>query len=59
MDTDEVIAVLRKCGVFTGLSDVELNAIAKLGKIEKFKPGDTLYLQGDEIVCSVRRAGIA
>jgi CRP-like cAMP-binding protein len=46
MDTDEVIGVLRKCGVFAGLSDVELNAIAKLGKIEKFKAGDTIYPQG-------------
>ena len=46
MDTDEIIAVLRKCGVFSGLSDVELNAIAELGKIEKFKAGDTIYLQG-------------
>lgn len=46
MNTDEVVAVLRKCGVFAGLSDVELNAIAKLGKIEKFKAGDTIYLQG-------------
>ena len=46
MNTDEVIGVLRKCGVFAKLSDAELQSIARLGKIEKFKAGDTIYSQG-------------
>ena len=46
MNTDEVTAVLRKCGVFAKLSDGELQSIAKLGKIEKFKAGETIYAQG-------------
>jgi len=46
MNTDEVIGVLRKCGVFAGLSDAELDAIAKLGKIEKFRGGETIYRRG-------------
>jgi len=46
MSTDVITAVLRKCEVFDELSDEELNSIAKLGKVEKFSAGDTIYSQG-------------
>ena len=47
MNTDQVIEVLRKCGVFSGLSDRELRSIAKLGRCETFEAGDTIYSQGN------------
>ena len=47
MNTDQVTAVLRKCEVFGGLSEQELEPIARLAKIEKFNVGDTIYTQGN------------
>ena len=46
MNLEQITAVLRKCEVFGELSDKELNSIAKLGKVEKFNAGDSVYAQG-------------
>ena len=34
------------CELFSELSDTELGSIAKLGRIEKFEPGEKIYEQG-------------
>ena len=41
----EVIEILRKCELFSELSDNELRSIAKLGRIEKFRAGEIIYEQ--------------
>jgi CRP-like cAMP-binding protein len=46
MDRDKISAVLRKCEVFGELSDKELESIAELGKIERFRAGESIYSQG-------------
>jgi CRP-like cAMP-binding protein len=46
MDIDKIARLLRKCEVFSELSDRELKSIAKLCKIEKFNVGDSIYSQG-------------
>jgi len=48
MSKEEILQALKKCGLFTGLSDEELAPIAALGKIEEFSGGDIIYHQGDE-----------
>ncbi len=46
MSIDKMTEVLRKCEVFSELSDKELSSIAELGEIEKFNAGETIYSQG-------------
>ncbi len=46
MKTEDVIAILRKCKIFSELSDAEILPIAKLGRIEAFEAGETVYTQG-------------
>ena len=46
MDIDSIVTLLRKCEVFSELSEKELKSIAKLCKIEKFNVGDSIYSQG-------------
>jgi CRP-like cAMP-binding protein len=46
MDMDKIARLLRKCEVFSDLSDKEVKSIAKLCNIEKFKVGDIIYSQG-------------
>jgi CRP-like cAMP-binding protein len=46
MDIDKTARLLRKCEVFSELSDKELKSIAKLCKIEKFNVGESIYSQG-------------
>ena len=46
MDIDKITRLLRKCEIFSELSDRELKSIAKLCKIEKFNVGDSIYSQG-------------
>jgi CRP-like cAMP-binding protein len=46
MDIDRITKLLRKCEVFSELSDKEIKSIAKLCNIEKFNVGDTIYSQG-------------
>ncbi len=47
MKADEVTKTLRKCQLFSDLSDKELGSIAKLGSIEEYKAGDIIYEQGN------------
>ena len=46
MSIDQIAQVLRKCEVFSGLSDKELSSIAELCEIEKFNAGELIYSQG-------------
>ncbi len=46
MDMGEIAEILGKCELFSDLSDKEIRSIAKLGRIEKFKAGETIYEQG-------------
>lgn len=46
MDMGEIAEILSKCELFSDLSDKEIRSIAKLGSIEKFKAGETIYEQG-------------
>lgn len=46
MDVGEIAEILSKCELFSDLSDKEIRSIAKLGRIEKFKAGETIYEQG-------------
>ncbi len=46
MDMGEIAEILSKCELFSDLSDKEIRSIAKLGRIEKFKAGETIYEQG-------------
>jgi len=46
MDIEKISKLLRKCEVFSELSDKEIRSIAKLCNIEKFKVGDSIYSQG-------------
>jgi CRP-like cAMP-binding protein len=47
MDSDVIEAPLKKCELFTGLSDEELSPIIGLASLEEYKAGDTIYEQGD------------
>ena len=47
MPLEEVSRTLKKCGLFSELSDEELSAIADLGNIETFEAGDMIYGQDD------------
>lgn len=46
MKSDEVIKTLRKCQLFSDLSDKELRSVAKFGTVEEYKEGDIIYEQG-------------
>ncbi|MBL7179466.1 MAG: cyclic nucleotide-binding domain-containing protein [Pseudomonadota bacterium] len=46
MDNKKVAEILKKCELFDELSDRELQPIVDLGRIEKFKAGDTILEQG-------------
>jgi CRP-like cAMP-binding protein len=46
MDIDKTARLLRKCEVFSELSEKELKSIAKLCQIEKFNVGESIYSQG-------------
>jgi CRP-like cAMP-binding protein len=45
MDIEKISKLLRKCEVFSELSDKEIRSIAKLCNIEKFNVGDSIYAQ--------------
>jgi CRP-like cAMP-binding protein len=47
MGIEKITEILRMCVLFSELSDNELGSIAKLGRIEKFKPGEKIYEQGN------------
>jgi CRP-like cAMP-binding protein len=47
MRLEEVTRTLKKCGLFSELSEEELSSIADLGGIETFAAGDLIYGQGD------------
>ena len=47
MSKEEIIKILKKCEIFNGLSEGELQSVAGVGKIETFEAGDTIYKQGD------------
>ena len=47
MAIEKITEILRMCELFSELSDNELESIAKLGRIEKFKPGEKIYEQGN------------
>lgn len=46
MGIEEITKILGMCELFSDLSDNELESVAKLGRIEKFKPGEKIYEQG-------------
>jgi len=46
MDKKKVAEILKKCELFDELSDKDLQSIVDLGRIEKFKAGDTILEQG-------------
>ena len=46
MESDEVIKTLRKCELFGELSDKELRHFAKLGSVQEYEAGDTIFEQG-------------
>lgn len=46
MNTVNIIDIIRKCKIFNELSEQEILTIAKLGHIEKFQAGETVYKQG-------------
>lgn len=46
MKTEDVVDILRKCKIFSDLSDDEIFPIARLGRIEVFEAGETIYKQG-------------
>jgi signal-transduction protein with cAMP-binding, CBS, and nucleotidyltransferase domain len=46
MGIEKITEILRMCELFNELSDNELGSIAKLGRIEKFEPGEKIYEQG-------------
>ena len=46
MDIEKITEILRRCELFSELSDTELGSIANLGRIEKFEPGEKIYEQG-------------
>lgn len=46
MEAKVITDTLRKCELFSDLSDEELNSIAELGRVEKYDAGDTIYEQG-------------
>lgn len=46
MDKKKVAEILKKCELFDELSDRDLQPIVDLGRIEKFKAGDTILEQG-------------
>jgi CRP-like cAMP-binding protein len=47
MRSEEVIQTLKKCGLFSELSNEELTPIVELGSIENYVTGDVIYKQGD------------
>jgi CRP-like cAMP-binding protein len=47
MRSEEVIQTLKKCGLFSELSNEELSPFADLGSIENFAAGEMIYRQGD------------
>jgi signal-transduction protein with cAMP-binding, CBS, and nucleotidyltransferase domain len=46
MQSEIISETLRKCQLFAGLSDEELNPIVELAKVEEYKKGDIIYEQG-------------
>jgi len=46
MGPDQITSTLRKCKLFNELTDEELSPIVKLGHVEEYKAGDTIYEQG-------------
>ncbi|MFH2218946.1 MAG: cyclic nucleotide-binding domain-containing protein [Pseudomonadota bacterium] len=43
---DEITEILKKCAIFSELSDMEVKSVAELGRIETFEPGDIIHEQG-------------
>ena len=46
MESEIIRETLRKCELFSGLSDEELSLIVELASLEECKGGDTIYEQG-------------
>jgi CRP/FNR family transcriptional regulator, cyclic AMP receptor protein len=46
MPSEEIIQVLKKCGVFNQLSAEELSPLVDLGSIENYEAGDIIFRQG-------------
>jgi CRP-like cAMP-binding protein len=47
MESEIIKETLRKCELFSGLSDEELNPIIELASVEEYKTGETIYKQGN------------
>jgi len=47
MESEIIRETLRKCELFSGLSDEELNPIIELASVEEHEAGDTIYEQGN------------
>jgi CRP-like cAMP-binding protein len=46
VNKEQVVSVLRKCEVFSRLSERELRSIAAMAAMESFHAGETIYTQG-------------
>jgi len=46
MSAENIAEILRKCEIFSELSDEEIQSIDELGRMIRFKAGDTIYEQG-------------
>lgn len=46
MGSDQIANTLRKCKLFNELTDEELSPIVKLGHVEEYRAGETIYEQG-------------
>jgi CRP-like cAMP-binding protein len=45
-NADEILKTLKKCAIFEGLFDEELNAVVGLSTLETYDAGETIYEQG-------------
>ena len=44
MGSEAIKIILRKCELFSDLSDQELSSIAELGRIEEYEAGGLIYI---------------
>jgi CRP-like cAMP-binding protein len=47
MELEKIAEVLKKCEIFNHLTGDELKAIAGMGEIEEYNPGDEIFKQGN------------
>ena len=47
METETIVETLKKCELFSHLTEDELHGIAEMGQIETYDSGDELFQQGN------------